>query len=152
MLAQTIFLLLFNLRKLFRLTNLRSTMGIGSKFESLFIKLLYTERLTRKLSLIKKKRLSSLFSTWEKMLKNKCSPILKNIWRKNLCSYFQQPLCWYYNLKSLSHNYAPCLKRKTLSKISRIKLYSFDRLAILPDILLFFKHWGYSVIGEILNL
>ena len=148
-LAQTIFLLLFNLKRLSRLTNLRNTMGIGSRLESSFIRSPYTGRLTRKLSPIKGRRLSSLPSTWERTPKDGCNSILKSTWRKGLCSHFRQLLYWYYNSRSLSHNYAPCLEKKTLSRILRIKLYSFDRLAILPDMLLLFKHWGYSVIGEI---
>ena len=143
---------MFNSKRLFRLINLRNIIEISSRLESLFIKLLYTERLTRKLSLIKKRRLSLLFFIWEKTPKNECNSILKNIWRKSLCSYFWQLLYWYYNLKSLLHNYALCLERKTLNKILKTKLYNFNRLATLPDILLFFKYWEYSVIKKILNL
>ena len=152
MLTQTIFLLLFNLRRLSRLTNLRNTMGIGSRLESLFIKSPCTGRLTRKLSLINRKRLSSLPPTWEKMSKDECNFILKSTWRKGLCSYFQQLLYWYCSPRSSSRNYVPCLKKKTLSRTPKIKLYDFNKLAILPDTLLLFKHWGYSAIGEIPNL
>ena len=150
-LTQTTLLLLSNLRRLSRSINLRSTMGIGSRRENLFTRSLCTERSTRKLSLINRKRLSSLSSTWEKMSKGECNPTLKSIWKKGLCSYFQQPLYWYCSPRSLLHNYAPCLKKKTLSRTPKIKLYNFGRLATLSDTLLFSKHWEYSVIGKILN-
>ena len=131
---------MFNLKRLFRLTNLRSTMGISLKLESLFTRLSCTGRLTRKLLLIKERRLSSLPSTWEKTPRDECNSILKSTWKKGLCSYFWQLLCWYYNLRNSLHNYALCLKRKTLSRIPRTKLYNFNRLATLPDMLLLFKY------------
>ena len=151
-LTQITLLLLFNLRKLYRSINLRSTTGIGSRLKSSFIRSPCTGKLTRKLSLINRKKLSSLSPTWEKISRDECNPILKSTWRRGLCSCFQQLLCWYCNSRSSSHNYAPCLEKKTLSRILRIKLYNFSRLTTLLNMLLLSKHWGYSAIEKILNL
>ena len=151
-LAQTIFLLLFNLKRLSRLTNLRSTMGIGPRLENSFTRSPCTGRSTRRLSFINERRLSSLSPTWEKTSRDGYNFTSKSIWRKGSCSHFQQPLCWYCSPRNLSHNYAPCLEKRTQSRISKTKLYGFGRLATSPGTLLLFKHWGYSAIEEIPDL